>query len=62
MLSALRDAAKKDPTFQEAAMDSLSHVKSLLVQLLGRLQARRLHHFFLHLKLISMLSRMKFNM
>ena len=39
-LSALRDAAKKDPTFQEAAMDSLSHVKSLLVQLLGRLQLK----------------------
>ena len=39
-LSALRDSAKKDPTFKLAAVDSLSHVKSLLVQLLGRLQLK----------------------
>ena len=39
-LSALRDSVKKDPTFKLAAVDSLSHVKSLLVQLLGRLQLK----------------------
>lgn len=39
-LSTLREAAKKDPAFQEAAVDSLTHVKSLLVQLLDRLQLK----------------------
>ena len=39
-VSALRDAAKKHPTFQSAAMDALAHIKSLLVQLLSRLKLK----------------------
>lgn len=39
-LTSLRETAKKDPNFKSAAIDSLSHVKSLLVQVLRRLKLK----------------------
>jgi len=42
-LATLRDAAKRRPEFRAAALDSIAHVKSLLVMLLERLVCIALH-------------------
>ena len=39
-LATLRDAAKRRPEFRTAALDSIAHVKSLLVMLLERLELK----------------------
>ena len=39
-LATLRDAAKRRPEFRAAALDSIAHVKSLLVMLLERLELK----------------------
>ena len=39
-LTALREAAERIPNFRSSAIDSVSHVKSLLVMLLERLELK----------------------
>ena len=39
-LATLRDAAKRQPEFRTAALDSIAHVKSLLVMFLKRLELK----------------------
>ena len=39
-LATLRDAAKRQPEFMSAALDSIAHVKCLLVMLLERLELK----------------------
>ena len=49
-LAALCEAAERTPGFRSSALDSVAHVKSLLVMLLERLElkgnknSRHLHH------------------
>ena len=41
-LTTLRDAAKRQPEFRTAALDSIAHVKLLLVMLLERLEVSKI--------------------